>query len=162
MKKLVLVAVFALIGFGAQAQDGFKLGVNAQLPVGDAADVYSFGLSLDLVYMFEVSESFDAGITTGFSNAFLKSEFKDFGDPAQFIPIAAAARFKASDDFSIGADLGYALGINDGNDGGFYYRPIVGYDISENAQLTLSYSGVSVKDADFTFSTINLGILFSL
>jgi hypothetical protein len=162
MKKVVLVVAFALIGFVVQAQEGFKIGVNAQLPVGDAADVYSFGLSLDLLYMFEVSESFDIGITTGFSNAFLKSEFKDFGDPAQFIPIAAAARFKASEDFSIGADLGYALGINEGNDGGFYYRPMVGYDVSEMAQLTLSYSGVSVKDADFTFSTINLGVLFSL
>ncbi|MET6991113.1 hypothetical protein [Sediminicola arcticus] len=40
MKKAVLVAVFALIGFVVQAQEGFKIGVNAQLPVGDAADVY--------------------------------------------------------------------------------------------------------------------------
>lgn len=85
-----------------------------------------------------------------------------FEGEVQFLPIAASGRFNASEDFSIGADLGYALGINEGNDGGFYYRPIVGYNLSEKAQLNLSYTGVSIKDADFTWSTINLGVLFSL
>jgi len=159
MKKVFLIAAFALFGFGVQAQEGFKLGANLGLPMGDSGDVSSFSIGLDASYMFEVSDQFDAGISTGFSHAFLKDGFEG---EVQFLPIAASGRFNASEDFSIGADLGYALGINEGNDGGFYYRPIVGYNLSEKAQLNLSYTGVSIKDADFTWSTINLGVLFSL
>lgn len=164
MKKVLLIAAFAFVSFGVQAQEGFKLGVYAQLPIGDAGDITSFGLGLDAAYMFEVSDSFDAGIATGFINTFVKKELTDLGadSAVQFIPIAAAGRFSASEEFVIGADLGYALGINDGNDGGFYYRPLVGYNISEKTQLNVSYTGVSIKDADSSFSTINLGVLFSL
>ncbi|QWX84685.1 outer membrane beta-barrel protein [Cellulophaga sp. HaHaR_3_176] len=164
MKKLFLVAAFALIGFSVQAQEGFKLGVTVQLPVGDASDFSSFGLGLDAAYMFEVSDQFDLGIATGFNNIFGKT-FEEQGfefevEDAQYIPLAAAARFKATEDFSVGADLGYAIGINEGNDGGFYYKPTVGYMVSEATQLNLSYVGISADGG--TFSTINLGVLFSL
>tara|TARA_R110000796_G_scaffold35017_3_gene90203 strand:+ start:189278 stop:189757 length:480 start_codon:yes stop_codon:yes gene_type:complete len=159
MKKVVLVIVIVLFGFSVQAQEGFKLGANIGLPIGDAGDLSSFSIGLDVAYMFEVSDSFDAGIVSGFSHAFLKD---GLDGEVQFLPIAASGRFKAADKFSIGADLGYAMGINDGNDGGFYYRPIAGYNISEKVQLNLSYTGISANDADFSWSTINLGVLFSL
>lgn len=162
MKKLFLVAAFALIGFGVQAQEGFKLGANVGIPVGDAGDITSFSLGLDVAYMFGVSDNFDVGVATGFTNAFVKSELKDLGadSAVQFLPLAAAARFMASEDFSIGADLGYAIGINEGNDGGFYYKPTVGYMVSEATQLNLSYAGVSLEGV--SFSSVNLGVLFSL
>ncbi|AIY13744.1 outer membrane beta-barrel protein [Cellulophaga baltica] len=168
MKKVFLIAAMALFGFGVQAQDqdqsGFKLGLNVQLPVGDASDVSSFGLGLDAAYMFEVSDQFDLGVATGFSNVFGKTidagEFEIEIDDFQYIPLAAAARYNATEEFSVGADLGYAIGINDGNDGGFYYKPTVGYMLSEGTQLNLSYVGISVND--FTYSTINLGVLFSI
>lgn len=55
----------------------------------------------------------------------------------------------------------YAIGISpSGNDGGFYYRPIVGYKIGDDSQLNISYSGVSVNGG--TFSNIGLGVMFGL
>ena len=74
--------------------------------------------------------------------------------------MAGVARYKASEEISIGADLGYALGINDGNDGGFYYRPTVAYTVSEGVEINASYTGISLDGGSWT--TINLGVLFSL
>ncbi len=165
MKKVLLIATIALASFGVNAQEGFKLGLNLGLPTGDAGDVSSFSVGLDAYYMFGGSEEFNIGIASGFTNAFGKSiTLGDFGsveiEDVQFMPIAAAGRYNASEELSIGADLGYALGINDGNDGGFYYRPIVGYNISENIEINASYTGISLDGG--SWSTINLGVLFAL
>ncbi|MCW5517507.1 outer membrane beta-barrel protein [Muriicola sp. Z0-33] len=164
MRKLVIIAALAVFGFSANAQEGLKAGINLGLPVGDAGDVSGFSIGLDVWYHWAVSDDFNAGVATGFSNAFGKSVDIGIGSidvpDVQFIPVAASGRFNASDEFTIGADLGYAVGLNDGNDGGFYYRPIVGYGVSDNIELSLSYTGISLDGA--TWSTINLGVNFGL
>tara|TARA_R110000850_G_scaffold277086_1_gene422274 strand:- start:1320 stop:1871 length:552 start_codon:yes stop_codon:yes gene_type:complete len=182
MKKVLLIAAFAVFGFTqTQAQEeGFKVGVNAALPLGDYSEGYSFGAALDLGYLFDVADSFQVGAVTGYQHFFGKTETEEFfgttvefeNDDAQFIPIAASARFFASEQFFFGADLGYALGLNDGNDGGFYYRPKVGYGLDSLA-IVLSYTGVSFSDQTFsegdfevtvdggTFSSLQLGVEFS-
>lgn len=159
MKKLFLAA-FAVFAFASVNAQDFKAGLNLGLPVGDADTAYSLNFQLDLTYLFEVSEEFDAGITAGYSHTLLKSEFKDFGDAAGFIPIAAAGRYAVSDDFTLGADIGYALGVNDGNDGGFYYRPRVQYGISDSLDAVLAFSNVSADG--FTFSAVTVGVEFGL
>lgn len=164
MKKVILVAALALFGFSVNAQEGFKAGINLGLPVGDAGDLSGFSVGVDALYHWEVSETFHAGVATGFTNAFGKTiegdGFEIEVDNVQFLPIAASGRFSASEEFKIGADLGYAVGINDGNDGGFYYRPIVGYGVSEKVEINASYTGISLDGG--TWSTINLGVLFAL
>jgi len=164
MKKVVLVVALALIGCSLQAQDGLKLGANLGLPVGDAGDVSSFSIGLDAQFMFETAGEFDLGVATGFTNAFGKTigdgAFSVEIEDVQFLPLAGVARYNASEEMSIGVDLGYALGISDGNDGGFYYRPTVGYAISDNVEINASYTGISLDGG--TWSTINLGVLFGL
>jgi len=60
--------------------------------------------------------------------------------------------------FKIGADVGYGIGLNAGNTGGFYYRPSIGVDVSGGStELNLSY--FAVKD-ETTFSAVLLGFLF--
>lgn len=159
MKKIFLIAALAVFGFtSVQAQEGgIKLGVNFGLPVGDLDEVSSFNAGLDFAYLFDAADSFQVGPMVGYSHFFLKSEFSDFFDDVQFLPVAASARFFASEDLFFGADLGYALGINDGNDGGFYYRPKVGYNLGP-VSLLLLYSGVSNDGS--TASSLNLGVEF--
>ncbi|MCK0180528.1 hypothetical protein MWU50_14605 [Flavobacteriaceae bacterium S0862] len=158
MKKLLLVIVVVAFSFTANAQD-FRAGINVGLPVGDAGDAYTLNFGVDLSYMWNVSDDFDAGLSTGYSHFILDSEFN--GDDASFLPLAGSARFNASEEFVLGADLGYGIGISpDGNDGGFYYRPLIGYNVGGNTQITASYSGVSVDGG--TFSSINLGVNFGL
>lgn len=157
MKRFFLMAAVAVLGFTANAQD-FKLGATVGIPIGDAGDFYTLNFGVDAAAFWEVSEDFEAGVSTGYNHSILDSDFE--GDGFQYVPIAASGRFNASEEFQIGADLGYALGLNEGNDGGFYYRPVVGYNVSEKVQITLSYRGISVDGGNF--STINAGVNFSL
>jgi len=177
MKKVLLIAAIAVFGFtSVQAQEGgIKLGINVGLPVGDAGDVSSFGAALDFAYLFTVADSFQVGPATGYSHYFGKTEtFMGVDieyDDIQFIPLAASARFSL-DTLFFGADLGYAIGIGDGMDGGFYYRPKIGYNFGP-LSLIASYTGVSIAKStetfmgvEFTtgggtFSAITLGAEFS-
>lgn len=162
MKKFLLTIAMVAFGFAANAQDGeFNAGVNLGLPIGDASDFYSFSAGVEVNYLFSVSDDFKVGPSVGFTNYFGKEVGGVDVDSASFLPLAAAGRFAVSDKFTLGADLGYGIGISpDGNDGGFYYRPMVGYAISEGIMLQASYSAVNT-DA-ITMSNIGLGVMFGL
>lgn len=160
MKKrfLLLVVFFTLLN--VKAQD-FVLGLNVGLPLGDIKDSYTLNIGGDISYLWEVSELFNAGVSAGYSH-FLGDSIEGFDiEDAGFLPIAAAGRFNVTEDFAVGTDLGYAIGISpDGNDGGFYYAPKVQYAVSQSIDIVLAYKGISVDGG--TFSTINLGIEFGL
>lgn len=171
MNKTFLLAVIAMVGisFSSMAQyvdrTNFRAGLIAGIPVGDASDISSFSLGLDIAYHIGASELLDLGFATGFINAFgdtttisggaidLETEFDDF----QFIPVAGSLRIYPTYDFKFGADVGYAVGVNEGNEGGFYLRPIIGYNITGNTELNVSYVNIS-NDGNFSIAT--LGILF--
>ena len=78
-----------------------------------------------------------------------------------FLPIAATGRILLAESFLLGADLGYGIGISpSGNNGGFYYRPMAGYAVSEAITIMLSYTGISLTGG--TFNTVNAGVEFGL
>lgn len=166
MKKLMLIAAIAVFGLSNVNAQNFNVGISGGLPIGDAGDSYTFSVVLDANYLWEVSDKFDAGIASGYSHSF--GDSVDLGplgkfdiDDAGFLPIAGAARFNVSEDFTLGADLGYALGISpDGNDGGFYYAPKVQYGVSEKLDIVLAYRGVSLDGG--SFDMITLGVEFKL
>ncbi|MEO1031908.1 MAG: outer membrane beta-barrel protein [Bacteroidota bacterium] len=160
MKKLIFAAfaVFAFASVSAQGQ--FKAGISGGLPIGDAGDLATFAIAVDLGYLFEISDEFDAGVATGYSHSF-GDEVNGFDiDDVQFIPVAASGRFEVAPDFTLGADLGYAIGINDGNDGGFYYSPRVQYSVSEAIDIVAAYRGVSVDGG--SWDIISAGVEFGL
>lgn len=154
MKKLVLLSIVTIFSFAvAHAQSNWKIGVNAGIPVGDVHDFSSFNMGADIAYLMPVSDVFSVGPLVGYSHFFEEGD----GDDLSFIPLAASGRFNFSDAFFAGADLGYAIGVDDNNDGGFYYRPKLGYNFGMIA-LILSYAGIEVTDDGPTAGTINLGI----
>ena len=155
MKKfLLLFAAIVISGStDAFAQENFKFGGNIGIPVGDA-DMYDLSYGADAAYFFEISEGFKAGPMIGYTGY----SVEDFS--VSFLPIAATGRYEfPTSFFFLGADLGYAPGLEDGVDGGFFYRPKVGYDFGLLGVIA-SYSGISVDGG--TFSSINLGVEFSL
>jgi len=168
MKKVLLIAAFVFAGLGvSNAQEGsFNAGVNLGLPTGDASDLSSFAMSVEANYLFDVSETFKVGPSISYLHYFGKDvDFGDFGsfevEDSGFLPIAAAARFVASEKFTVGADLGYGIGISpDGQEGAFYYRPMVGYSINENVMIQATYTGMS-KDG-VTISNLGIGAMFAL
>lgn len=168
MKKvLFILTVIAILGFQpAIAQEGgLKLGANLGLPVGDADDFTTFNVGVDVAYLFDATESFKAGPLVGYTHFFGENAVDlgfgevDFED-VQFVPVAASGRYYFAENFFGGADLGYAINISDTNgesDGGFYYRPKVGYSFGM-ANLQLSFQGIAVDDT--TFSSVNVGAEF--
>lgn len=165
MKKLFLLSIIAVFGLtSVNAQGGANVGINAGLITGDFSDGYSFNLALDLNYLWEVSDQIEAGVATGYSHSFGKDVDGFKADDAQFLPLAAAGRINISEEFAVGVDLGYAIGINDGNDGGFYYAPRVQYSVSESTDIVAAYRGASIDfgPINLGFNTITLGVELAL
>lgn len=160
MRKLFLCAAIAVLGITSVNAQEFKAGVNAGLITGDASDFYSFNLTLDAAYLWEVLDQVQVGVASGYSHSFAKEIAGFKGDDVSFLPLAAAGRLALSESFAFGADLGYAIGLNDGNDGGFYYAPRIQYGVSESIDIVAKYTGVS-RDGG-SFNTITLGIEFGL
>lgn len=138
----------------------FSVGLSGGLPSGDASDLYTFSLILDASVHWEVGEAFNAGLAAAYINGFGDSassvDIEDIG----FIPLAASGRYMISEQFSLGADVGYAIGISpDANDGGLYYAPKAIYNLSDNFGIAASYRGVS-RDGT-SFDIISLGFEFS-
>jgi opacity protein-like surface antigen len=166
MKKLVLGIVFTVLAMSSlSAQGNLNAGINLGLPIGDADDGWTFNISLDLNYLWQVSDGFDAGIATGYSHS-LGDSIDFFGesvkvDDVGFLPIAAAGRFNVSEKFTLGADLGYAIGISPSDmESGFYYAPRIQYGVSESIDIVFAYRGVSLDGG--SFDVLTLGVEFGL
>lgn len=173
MNKIIFTLVFFLTICAAQAQrnvdrTNFRAGLNGGLVLGDYSEAYSFGLGVDLYHHWGVSKVFDLGVTAGFFNAFgskesvsvngitLETEF----DNIQFLPVGASLRIYPGKNvgFKFGGDVGYAVGINEDNEGALYYRPTMGIDLrGGTSELNVSYFAVN---DDVSFSSVLLGYLF--
>ncbi|TMM55918.1 hypothetical protein FEE95_14815 [Maribacter algarum] len=173
MKKGILTLVLIFAAFAVQAQrnvdrTNFRAGVNGGLVIGDFSEAYSFGLGVDAYHHWGVSKLLDVGVTAGFFNAFGSKESisvnglvaeTEFAN-VQYIPVGASLRVYPGKNvgFKFGADIGYAVGINEGNDGALYYRPSIGIDLRGGiSELNISYFAVN---DDVTFSSVLLGYLF--
>ncbi|MDM9632779.1 hypothetical protein [Robiginitalea aurantiaca] len=160
--RLLIITLVLLWTTGIQAQPGFKLGLHGGLPINqEGNDAVSLLMGLDTGYLFALGEVVDAGVMVGFINGF-PEKFDSGGADLphiQFLPLAGSFRVWPSRSFSIGADLGYAIGINSGNEGGFYYKPILGYLMGSQTEINLSYTNV---DTDFLpWRTVQFGILYT-
>ena len=169
MKVLLTTFCFLVLAASLKAQTdrtNFRVGVNGGLVVGDFSETYSLNLGIDIYQHWGVSKALDIGVATGFANAFGEKESTTVGvaavqtefDNTQYIPLAGSVRVYPTSGFKFGGDVGYAIGVNEGNDGGFYYRPSIGVDISGGTtEINLSYFSVN---SESTFSTVLLGFLF--
>lgn len=148
MKKFVLLTfVFALGALTVHSQGRFQAGGHLGLPVGDAGDLATFAIALDLAYILEIDDNVSAGPAIGYSHSFGDEINTGLGsveiDDVQFLPIGGRAQFDITDQFLARAELGYALGINDGNDGGFYWSPQVGYSVTDGIDILAAYRSIS-------------------
>ncbi|RXR20408.1 hypothetical protein EQG63_00295 [Flavobacterium amnicola] len=155
MKKLLLTAAAVFtFGFANAQEGGFKVGINAGMPIGTSGDIYSFTGGVDAAYLWNVGDKFNAGVTTGYAY-YSGKEFFGVKVNGGFIPVAGTAQYSVTDNLFAGADLGYGLYAGDGNgDGGFYYQPKFGYQ-TEKIELYAGYKGVSVTGG--SIASVNLG-----
>lgn len=163
MKNVILLVLVCVFGINQMnSQTNFRFGVNGGIPVGDAGDFTTFQLGADAAYLYDFMNTIELGGLIGYSHYFgeeMESNGISFDvDDVQFLPLAVTGRVSLLSFFA-GADLGYAIGLNEGNDGGFFYRPKVGYNFLM-VGVILSYSGVA-RDGN-NFSSVNLGVEIGL
>ncbi|WP_299362718.1 outer membrane beta-barrel protein [Winogradskyella sp.] len=175
MKKKVVILVVTILAsvnlVTAQIQDvqkgqhNYGIGLNAGVTVGDFEDAYSSNIGIDLFYLYSISERFYLGGSTGFANYF-GEEINRLGsgtielDDAQFIPLAGSVRFSPFRNFLVGADVGYAFGVNEGNDGGFYASPRLTYMVNGNMPIFIGYRTISFEDDNLGSIQFGIGYRF--
>ncbi|WP_299435853.1 hypothetical protein [uncultured Maribacter sp.] len=172
MKKNVFILLFTFVTVTLSAQrnvdrTNFRAGLNGGVVIGDFSEDYSFGLGVDMYHHWGVSKALDIGVTTGFFNAFGEKEVPSGSvsiesgfDNLQYIPLGASLRIYPGKNvgFKFGSDIGYAIGIDKGNEGALYFRPSLGMDLRDGTnEVNISYF---VVNDDVQFSSVILEYLF--
>ncbi|WP_219548240.1 hypothetical protein [Gramella sp. MT6] len=159
MKKAIFFLAFMMLSSGLIAQKHWTFGLNGGIPIGDVEDTHTFHASADVAYRIDIINLLDIGGMIGYSRYFGDSITEgaidiDYDD-LQFLPIAANGRLRILAILFAGTDIGYAIGISDDNDGGFYIRPQVGINLGI-ANVLASYENISVDGGNV--SSINAGL----
>lgn len=157
MKKVLLTAAFAVAGMvGVSAQtSGVEGTVHVGVPVGNASDVSSFNLGVDLAYLHPIANNFKLGAKVGYDHFIAKSDFKDLGaEDFGFVPLAATAKYEFSNNLFIGGDLGYAFATKSYMDGGLFWQPKFGYS-GANFDVYAGYKGIATDNKNFDGKKFN-------
>lgn len=163
MRNLIFATITFLIGsFTLQAQGQFRAGTDLALPIGNVSNFTTVAIAIDLGYILEIDDSFQAGPFAAYQH-FFGDDIEGDGfiaevDDIQFLPVGGTVIYNINDQFSARGYLGYAIGASEENDGGFYYSPEIAYGISDIIDIVLSYKGIR-GDGD-SFDTISLGVDF--
>lgn len=161
MKRLLLSMAILLGTFTMQAQ--LKIGLDGGVPTGTLSDIYTFTFGADVYYYFlgADDELLNIGATAGYQH-FIGDEILNTGenyDAIMFMPLAGAARLNLIKILEVGADVGYSLGLNDGNDGGFYWRAVAGLDFGA---LELCAYFYNVSDNSINTGSLGASIIYDL
>ncbi len=162
--RQLLPIVLCTLSFGAvSSQEGFKIGAQAGLPIGDYNDEIGVVIGADIGYMWAPNKLLDLGIKTGLIHGFaerFRAETVSVKLPSlQFAPVAASVRIWPSRSLSFGGDVGKAFGLNGGDQGGFYYRPQIGFQTGPQSEINFSYSAIDQEEKQW--STVTLGFVYT-
>lgn len=162
-KKFLPLLLCALICTLASSQEGFKIGAHGGIPLGDFNNQIGIVIGADIGYLWSPNKVFDLGLKSGIIHGFpetFKAETISVKLPSvQFVPVVASVRIWAAKSFSFGGDVGHAFGLNKGNEGGFYYRPQIGFQVGPQSEINFSYTAIDLGEA--TWSTVTLGYVYT-
>lgn len=166
MKKLILTVFAGAVFSTAAAQEGFTAGGHVGFQTGDASSVYGFNLGADLSYLVPVIDNLWLGGLTGLD--FFTG--KDAGHGTRYktltmLPVAGSARYDVADEFYVGLDLGFAVGVSSHSKTGFLFQPKGGWQ-SDDIQAYVFVKNISTKNkGNFTkrykgITTIGVGAAY--
>ena len=150
--------------FVTSAQNGLNIGGSIGFPINSSSYDFTFGYTLDANYLFEVHSSFSLGVASGYGQGFGDTYRGPLGveiDVAdyQYVPVALIGRHYPNSKLVWGTDIGYAIAVSDVDRGGFYFRPMIGFNVTDKLQLNANYVGISDY---YYWSTLNLGITLNI
>lgn len=160
MKKLLLIVVISIASLSfneAKAQSGL-LGIDAQfgLPMGDIEDITSLQAGININYYFiEVMEALKIGGRAGYNTYIVESDISDLVEDPSYLMLGGSARYDFSASFFARFDVGYAVGLNDGNDGAMFVEPRLGYNLG-NFDIFAYSQGIF--DSDISVGALGLGV----
>ncbi len=163
MKKLFFIVAVSAASFAVQAQDTkplkFSIGVEAALPVGDFADVSSFGIGGSVQADYSVAEKLALTLNAGYISFSGKTINGIKLDAGGFIPVLAGFKYDLTDQLYGSAQLGATFGDQKNSETLFTYAPGLGYRFSENFDALLKYTGFSAKGIDL--SAVGLRVAYT-
>ena len=166
MKKILLVAV--LLGFNSVfAQEDveitsdnswLKAGIITGIPVGDASDVSSYSLGLDLRGQYLINPNIGVGVASGYNHFFGKDDIDDFG----VIPAAGFVRYYFTPNgLFLGTDVGYGFLTDvENNDGGLYVNPQIGYH--NKGWNFYAYYQNTFAEYDVDVQNVGVGVTYNI
>ncbi len=162
MKNYLLTSLFLFsCFFYSQAQEEdytFAAGGVAALPVGKRGSRADFGYGAEVMYLKRVKEKFQIGGSLGYTEYSIDDDLNF--ENIRFLPVAFKGAYAIGDlGFGAGLDLGYAIGLNENNNGGFLYEPKVTLETSL-LYISLGYRGILVSTSNL--HAIQLGVAFKL
>jgi hypothetical protein len=156
MKRFLFILAFAIMcQQSLTAQEGLRVGGHLGIPVGDASDFTSLTLGGDITYLWQVTEMLAVGASSGFGIYLGKDDYSNYS----FIPLAVSGRVSYPENWFYVADIGYALALEDGADGGFYIQPKIGYTTG-SLDIFIYYQNISENGA--SIASFGAGIAFPL
>jgi len=140
MKKIILSLIistcFFLYSFGQTANTSkLSFGLDAGVPVGQAANIYSsvFGVSAKLELPVP-SSSFNVTITSGFSDFMVKNAYTDIIGNATYVPIEVGGKFYFGNVAYFEGNLGASVNVNSNysaSKAAFMYAPALGFTLPD-------------------------------
>lgn len=177
MKKTGFVCVMALLVMtSVEAQSGNQWSrydsrdivnatISAGLPLGDASDVSDVNLSAGLLFQTVVNQNLNLTFGATYSHFIGKKATEELitieYDDISSVLLGVGARGFFTQDFGVGIELGYGIGITPDNyDGGFYYSPNLRYYVSSSTNIFINYTNIASDGS--ALASINLGFEFGL
>lgn len=155
MKKLFFIVALTAASFSGFAQDksaetkklNFSVGVEAQLPIGDFADVNGFGIGGTVQADYRVADQIDLTLNAGYitfsGKTLTVAGFSIKNDALGLIPVLAGAKYHFSDNIYASAQLGLSFASGSGRSGSnFTYAPGIGFKFSK-IDVLAKYTGIS-------------------
>ncbi|TYP98831.1 hypothetical protein C7447_102147 [Tenacibaculum adriaticum] len=159
MKKILLLT-FLNISIQVTSQQQFNIGINGGITIGNIEPVSKMAFGGDINYLFDISDEFVVGPSLGLVFFSSKEANGEKSDAKMYLPISTAIRFNSNEDvFYVGADLGFAVGLSpEGDNGGVFFKPLVGYKINQAFKVNLFYAGIKKRKPTYAF--IGLGLVY--
>lgn len=164
MKKLIFTFAIAVLALTAGAQDKkgsdktFKpsVGLEVGLPIG------TFGDFAGLVIGGSVQGEYMAAETVGITlNAgYLNVSGKNGAGSTGMIPVLAGAKFYFAENFFGHAQAGLSFSTESGGGSAFTYAPGIGYQASENFDVTLKYQASTKNSSTSGFIGLRAAFTF--
>lgn len=136
-----------------------KAGLEVGLPVGNTSDFSSVTAGVVVSGQWMATPNFGLGLTSGYTNYFAKSNFKDIG----VIPVGLLLRYyPQAQGFFAGADAGYSFITNVSDvTGGAYVKPQIGYH-DYNWNLYGFYNHVFVNKGITDLQSVGIAATYNL